>query len=363
MRIPHPRSLPVWRFLGCVLLVVGLLGCGRRGAPVPPRPAAPAAVGALRAELVGSAILLSWNRPTRNEDGSPLTNLLDFRVFRAVGPTVTRGASGRPTFTLLATVRADQPENAVVQDSQYAFRDDGGSAGFTPGLRYSYRLQAVNRRGVAGAQSGEVFVDFTLAPPPPVGLAAVAGDGVVNLTWKPPEVPVPPGAPSPRGYNIYRGLQSGVYGSQPINVGPIVETQFRDTAVQNETTYYYVVRSAGGDRPPWRESANSNEVSATPIDLTPPAPPLGLTAIPALGLVSLSWNANTEPDLLGYLIYRRQLPSLTLVRLTESPVESTTFTDRAVRSGATYLYTITAVDRSSRRNESAPSVEVSVTVP
>lgn len=363
MRIPHPRSLPVWRFLGGLLLVVGMLGCGRRGAPVPPRPATPAAVGALRAELVGSGILLSWNRPTRNEDGSPLTNLLEYRLFRAVGPTATREARGGPTFSLLATVRADQPENAVVQDNQYAFRDDGGSAGFTPGLRYSYRLQAVNRRGVAGAQSAEVSLDFTLAPPPPVSLAAVAGDGVVNLTWKPPEAPIPPGAPTPRGYNIYRGLQPEVYGSQPINVGPIVETQFRDTAVQNETTYYYVVRSAGGDRPPWRESAKSNEVSGTPIDLTPPAPPQGLTAIPALGLVSLSWNANPEPDLLGYLIYRRQPPSLTWVRLTESPVESTTFTDRAVRSGATYLYTITAVDRSSRRNESAPSVEVSVTVP
>jgi hypothetical protein len=363
MRIPHPRPLPARVLLGCTLLVVGLLSCGRRGAPVPPRPAAPPAVGALRADLIDSSILLTWTRPTRNEDGSPLTNLLEFRLFRAVSFTVPPESRGQPVFSLLATVRADQPENAVVQDNQYAFRDEGGSAGFTPGLRYSYRLQAVNRRGVVGAQSGEVFVDFTLAPPPPVDLVGVAGDGVVNLTWMPPEGPLRPGTPLPRGYNIYRGLQPNVYGSQPINVGPIVETQFRDTAVQNETTYYYVVRSAGGDRPPWRESANSNEVSATPIDLTPPSPPRGLTAIPASGVVSLSWSANTEPDLLGYLIYRRQLPSLTLVRLTDSPVQATTFTDRAVRAGATYLYTITAVDRSSRRNESAPSVEVSITVP
>jgi len=264
---------------------------------------------------------------------------------------------------LLATVRADQPENAVVRDDQYAFRDDGGSAGFTPGLRYSYRLQAVNRRGVVGAPSADVSVDFTLAPPPPVGLIAVAGDRVVNLTWKPPAGPVPSGAPSPRGYNIYRALERGVYGSQPINAGPVVETQFRDAAVENETTYYYVVRSAGGEHPPWRESANSNEASATPIDLTPPAPPRGLTAIPAPGAVSVSWSGTTEPDVLGYLVYRREPPALTPVRLTDSPVQSTTFTDRTVRSGATYIYTVTAVDRSRRRNESAPSPEVSVMVP
>lgn len=363
MRMPHPRSLPARMLLGSALLVAGLLGCGRKGAPVPPRPAAPAAVGALRAQLLDNTILLTWNRPTLNEDGSPLADLLEFRLFRAVGPTAPPEARGRLTYSLLATVRADQPENAVVQEGQYGFRDDGGSAGFTPGLRYSYRMQAVNRRGEVGARSAEVFVDFTLAPPPPIDPVAVAGDGVVNLTWKPPEGPVPTGAPAPRGYNIYRGLQPGVYGSQPVNAGPIVQTQFRDTAVVNETTYYYVVRSAGGDRPPWRESTSSNEVSATPIDLTPPAPPRGLTAIPAPGVVSLSWSANTEPDLLGYLVYRRELPGLTPVRLTDAPVQTTTFTDRAVRSGATYLYAVTAVDRSSRRNESAPSVEVSVTVP
>jgi fibronectin type 3 domain-containing protein len=143
----------------------------------------------------------------------------------------------------------------------------------------------------------------------------------------------------------------------------MVEAQLRDTAVENETTYYYVVRSAGGDRPPWRESTNSNEASATPIDLTPPAPPQGLTAIPAPGVVSVSWTANAEPDLFGYLVYRRELPSLIPVRLTANPVQTTTFTDRAVRSGAAYIYTVTAVDRSSRRNESSPSPEVTVEVP
>jgi len=202
MRLPHPRSPAARMLLGSALLVAGLLGCGRRGAPVPPRPVAPAAVGALRADLLDSTILLTWNRPTQNEDGSPLTDLLEFRLFRAVGSTAPRETGGRPAFSLLATVRADQPENAVLQGDRYAFRDDGGSGGFTPDLRYSYRLQAVNRRGVAGGQSAEVSVDFSLAPPPPVGLVAVAGDTVISLTWRPPVAAVPPGAPSPRGYNI-----------------------------------------------------------------------------------------------------------------------------------------------------------------
>jgi hypothetical protein len=321
----------------------------------------PAAALGLRAEAREDAILLTWERPLRNEDGSPLTDLLEFRLFRAIGPAGPREGRGRPSFFPLATVRADQPENAVVQGNQYAFRDDGGGAGLTPGLRYTYRLQAVNRRGMVGTPSAEVFVDYTAAPSPPTGLTAVAGDGVVNLAWQSP--PAQADAPSPRGYNVYRGLQRGAYASEPINAGLVLEMRFRDTAVDNETPYYYVVRSVAGDRLPWRESKDSNEVSATPVDLVPPAPPRGLTAIPGPGVVSLSWNANTEPDLLGYLIYRREPPAITPTRLTETPIQVTTFTDRTVRSGRSYIYTATAVDRSSHRNESAPSVGVSVTAP
>jgi len=361
MKISRPHSFPAQVLLGSVLLAAGLTGCGRRGAPVPPQPMIPAAALGLNAEARDDAVLLTWARPLRNEDGSPLTDLLEFRLFRAVGPSGPREGRGRPSFFPLATVRADQPENAVVEGNQYAFRDNGGSAGLTPGLRYTYRLQAVNRRGAVGTQSAEVFVDYTTAPSPPTGLTAVAGDGVVNLTWRSPAPQA--GAPSARGYNVYRSLQRGAYVSEPINAGPVVEMRFRDAAVDNETPYYYVVRSVAGERPPWRESGDSNEVSATPVDLVPPAPPRGLTAIPGPGVVSLSWTANTEPDLLGYLIYRRELPAITPTRLTETPIQVTTFTDRTVRSGRSYVYTATAVDRSSHRNESAPSAGVSVTAP
>jgi hypothetical protein len=51
------------------------------------------------------------------------------------------------------------------------------------------------------------------------------------------------------------------------------------------------------------------------------------------------------------------------MRLTDIPIQTTTFTDRTARPGINYLYTVTAVDRSPRRNESAPSAEASATLP
>ncbi|OGB91501.1 MAG: hypothetical protein A3H39_08100 [candidate division NC10 bacterium RIFCSPLOWO2_02_FULL_66_22] len=363
MNSSSARSLHACILVSIALLVFVLAGCGRKGAPVPPRPVAPAAVGGIRAEPRDSGILVTWTGPSRNEDGAPLTDLLEFRLYRAVGAAPSREAQDRPAFSLLATIRADEPDNAIVRGSQYAFRDDGGGAGLSTGVRYTYRVQAVNRRGVVGPPSVEVFVDFAPAPPPPGGLATSAGDGTVTLTWQAPSGPVPAGTPPVRGYNVYRGLRPGTYGPQPINAGPVVETRFRDAGVENGTTYYYVVRSVGIERPPWRESHDSGEVSAMPVDLTPPAPPRGLVAIPGPGAVALSWNANTEPDLLGYLVYRLEPPALTPIRLTETPVQTTTFTDRTARPGATYIYTVTAVDRSPRRNESAPSSEATVTLP
>jgi hypothetical protein len=363
MTHPTRPSLPA-----CVLVCLVLLGllvpaCGRKGPPVPPRPVAPAAVSTIRAEAEDQAIVVTWVRPSRNEDRTPLADLSEFRLYRAVGPVGLGASAGRPTASLLATVQADHPDNATVQDEMYAFRDTGGSAGLLPDTRYTYRVQAVNRKGTAGPPSVEVSADFLLAPPPPTGLTATAGDGSVDLAWQAPPVPGPPGTSSPRGYNVYRAVQPGVYVTEPINGSPITETRLRDSGVVNEATYAYVVRSVAGERPPWRESSDSNQVSATPMDLTAPARPRGLVAVAGPGGIALSWEPNAEQDLLGYLVYRREVPSLTAERLTKAPTSTTTFLDGAARSGKSYVYTITAVDRSPHQNESAPSAEASATLP
>jgi hypothetical protein len=340
--------------LSALLLVTG---CGRKGAPQPPRPVVPAAVGNLRAEPREAGVLLSWTRPTRNDDASPLTDLFEFRLFRA---TVAMGQTTAPpsAFSFLATVRAENPDNASVQGTLYAYFDDAGGRGLGAGRQYRYRVAAVNRRGEAGVPSGEAFVDLAAAPPAPVGLRAVAGDGTVDLEWK-----APTDATLVKGYNLYRGRQPGEYGPQPINARPVAETRFRDSGVENDTQYHYVARSVSNDRPPWRESADSAVVSVVPLDFIPPAPPRNLVAIPGDGVVALTWEAGTERDILGYLVYRRESAEVAATRLTPSPISGTTYADRSVRSGVTYEYTVTAVDRSPRRNESPPSSDVEAQAP
>jgi len=349
MRCPRrPRAI---LGVGAALAVIAALllgGCGRRGAPVPPRLPGPEAVSSFSAEATARSVLVTWARPTRDTDGRTLRDLQEFRLFRATGAD--------PAFAQIAAVRAEHPSNAAVRDSRYAFQDDGDGTGLDPALRYTYRVVAVNARGVLSPPSADVAVEFLLPPPVPTGLTAIAGEGAVDLAWEAP----PSGGErtvAVRGYNVYRGEASGAYGSSPINARPLAETRFRDAGIRTDTPYVYVVRSVGTERPPWRESVDSAEASVRLEDRTPPAPPRGLVAIAGPSAVALSWRPNAEPDLLGYLVYRRETVEVTAVRLTPDPILPTTFSDRTARPGAAYVYSVTAVDRSPHKNESAPSGE------
>ena len=103
------------------------------------------------------------------------------------------------------------------------------------------------------------------------------------------------------------------------------------------------------------------DVTATdgPTDTEAPATPSGLAAsVDPDGVVTLTWNANTEADLAGYRIMRSTVGG--------SPVEiasstTTSFVDDSASPSTQYGYAVAAVDLSGLR--SAASDEVVVTTP
>ncbi len=116
----------------------------------------------------------------------------------------------------------------------------------------------------------------------------------------------------------------------------------------NGTTYYYVVSAvnAGG------ESANSTEVSATPV--APPATPTGLTATAGNAQAALSWNASLAAATYNL---KRSTTSGGPYTTAASPVV-TNYTDTPLTNGTTYYYVVSALNAG---GESANSTEVSVT--
>lgn len=78
---------------------------------------------------------------------------------------------------------------------------------------------------------------------------------------------------------------------------------------------------------------------------------------PATSSVTLTWIANTEPDLLSYNIYRSTTPGVYGAPLTNVLKPATSYSVTGLLVGTTYYFTITAVD--SAGNESLRSNEVS----
>jgi len=332
-----------------------LVGCGRRGSPVVPVLVEPSAPVDFQAQVQRRTVILTWSRPATNVDGTPLKSLDAFRISRQQQAPQTGALS------VIATVKADQPTNAVVSGSRYAFTDERVEVG----ARYGYQIESVNRRGIIGPPSSEATILVSVEIESPSGLRAEPGERTIRLSWSAPTRRADGSVLTAiRGYNIYRGVNPGRYDPRPVNRQPLPATEFHDPDLVNDQTYYYVVRAVENQDPPWQEGLQSAEVSAVPVDLTPPAPPRGVRAVPGPGaVVALSWEPNRESDLLGYLVYRSDGPHRRPVPLIQTPFSAPALYDRSVQSGGRYLYTVTAVDASARRNESAASAEVEVIVP
>jgi fibronectin type 3 domain-containing protein len=218
---------------------------------------------------------------------------------------------------------------------------------------YGYDVVSVNKRGDPSTPSNPVTVYWDHPPQAPGMMTVERGDKRVELSWNPVE--------GVTGYNVYRKLEEEEgFPVNPLNREPLIPTQYTDLNVQNDIKYVYSVRSVKRVVKTDVEGKGSPGIPVTPIKITPPAAPVGLTAIPLKEAIELNWRKNPEPDLLGYHVYRRKSGEEEFKRLNESPVTKETYLDTDVVLEQEYEYAVTAVDNSPRRNESPRSEEVRV---
>lgn len=101
------------------------------------------------------------------------------------------------------------------------------------------------------------------------------------------------------------------------------------------------------------------------LEQTPPAAPTGLNATVQSASVQLTWNANSETDLAGYVVLRAKkasdLSSAASWDMIGRMISGTTFVDNTAEAGTEYVYKLKAVDRT--RNQSEASALVAAAVP
>ena len=270
-------------------------------------------------------------------------------------------------------------------------------------LRRFYIAVAFSARGRPGPPSTAAEFPFVETPEPPAFVAAPYSETAVALEWPPSgglvgflfDRTLPPEDPplndrfepvvqaptsgtdaalptGPVKYNVYRELAADPFAfpdtsgplpwaeasPMPINPAPLDTMVFSDSVEFNRERCY-TVRAVRGTPPNTVEGDASMPNCFIPVDMFPPAPPARLVAVADEGGISLIWEPNAEPDVVGYLVLRGEPTDATLQPLTPTPVAEARFRDTHVTAGKKYVYAVVALDsRLPVPNVSAESTRV-----
>jgi serine protease len=190
------------------------------------------------------------------------------------------------------------------------------------------------------------------APGAPILGPASSGDLAITVSWPPA-----PARSGPITYRLHRADTSSCTASSWV-VTTVAVRSATDTTVEHDGTYRYCVTSVDGGG---RVSVASNAVTATARDLSPPPAPT-LSATATTSRVELSWTASSDPT--GPVTYRVHRSTGSSCSTSSSLIATRTtssHSDGAVSSGATYRYCVTATDGAG--NRSVVSNVAAVTVP
>ena len=351
-----------WAALACVL-AAALVGCGTPGAPQAPSLNLPGRVTDLAAVRAGNQVELKWTMPTRNTDKLLLKESIAVSVCRKEasgacepvghGLMLAPGADGAVTETLPSALASGAPRILT------------------------YLVELKNRKGRSAGLSNAAVVLAGAAPGPVTGLSAEVRKNGVVLRW------------TPDGENtavrLKRKLltpqaspQKGMFAPppEPLEQNLLVEDSAQagralDSTIRFGETYEYraqrVARVAADGKTLELAGELSAPVRVEALDVFPPTVPSGLAAVATTDAnggspaIDLSWQPDSDTELAGYIVYRREGDAAWQRISPAQPVAGPAFHDAQVQPGHTYGYAVSAIDQ--KGHESARSAEAQETVP
>jgi len=334
-----------------------LAGCGLPAAPQPPSLKLPEPVTDLTAIRHGDQVCLSWTMPKRTTDKVLLKGAQQAHLCRRVetGPCDTVASQ------------------AFNPDSPAEFVDHLPPAIATGSPKLlSYTVDLVNHAGHSAGPSNTADTAAGAAPPGVDGLTATAQPDGVVLRWHSTgaeqllrihRVLVPtPGAPK-------SSRTAGVPAppEQTLEVTGVDKGQALDRDAALDHTYRYsaerVLRLTLDGRSFEVFSQPSETITINARDVFPPATPRDLQAVadPEARAIDLSWAPNTERELAGYIVYRRDLASTAAAVRVSPPNEvAPAFRDANALPGHRYAYSVSAIDHDGNESPRSPETEESL---
>ncbi len=310
-----------------------MAGCGYIGPPLPPLANVPAAVQGLTAVQRGARIVVQFQETGRTTEANPIKPPIteDLRI----------GVFSGANFS--ADVWAAQAQRITG-----GHVTNGAALYEAPAAPWIGKeaIVAVRVAGGNGKRSGwsnYATVEVVPEPERPRNLSAVPSPQGVRLTW---------GARGDRFRVHRRGPGEAGFTAQ----ATVDKPEWTDASTDFGKRYTYAVETVvklADDKEALSEL--SEEAGITPEDAFPPAAPSGLQAAAAPASIELAWDANTEPFLGGYRVYRSTAGG-PFEKLAEGGVIPS-YSDRQVEPGKSYRYAVTAVSKTGHESPRSAPVE------
>lgn len=380
-----------------VFVCLWLWGCASVGPPLPPSLELPKPPVDLHAARKGNKVTLTWTIPTRTTDRRIVRYMGKTEICRGLEPVLK--VCGKPVGEVPppANFRAAEPSPAKKLAVSFVDTLSEATERERPSGVATYAVEVLNTAGRGAGLSNQVHVPLLPTVPPFSGFSASVTDQGVLITWKCPPTVGRRVAGINYLFRVYRRPLSNspetkiaeinatdcVVGppeliqlfGQEANVGipalpesNTVVTSFLDKTFEWENTYFYwgavaSVLAVPGKPPIEVEGDDSPEVEVFANDIFPPAVLTGLQAASSgpgqQAFIDLIWTPDTDADLAGYNVYRRE-DGGPLRKLNSELVKVPAFRDTQVIAGRTYFYSVSAVD--THGNESARSEEANEAV-
>jgi len=343
-----------------------LAGCGMPGAPLAPSLNLPDPVNNLAAARNGNLVSLTWTMPKKNTDKLLIVGEVQVRICRKEGVADTCATAGTLQLAPEAEGTFTETLPTVLATGQ-------------PRI-LTYFVELDNRRGRSAGLSNPSAVLAGQAPSLVAGLDAEMRRNGILLRWTPESAAT---APAKTAVRLHRKLLTptapkAAHGPldpapEPVQQSLLVESggqtgRALDKSINFGQKYEYraqrVVRVSVDGRALELAGPLSEPVRIDAVNVFPPAVPAALVAVAGGGengvAIDLSWEPDTEADLAGYIVYRREGAAWQRISPVQ-PVVGPAFHDAQVIAGRTYNYAVTAIDQGG--HESARSAEAQETVP
>ena len=307
--------------------------------------AVPGPVGLVECSAYPDRIILKWEVPATNTDETELKDLSGFKVYRIAHKIGEECADCKKNREVYANVDIEDPTNAAIVGSEVIYTDKKVSVGYT----YGYKVAPYSLKGREGPASTEVEVEYQTPPQPPSTLDAVSEAGKVILKWTPPA-----DRNDIRAFRIYRGTEYKPEAFEAMGIAMAKENRYEDSNVQEDKTYFYLVRSLRLVKGIALESEPS-PIAMAVIKPAPTKPPTGLEAGAGKQGIKIVWNQDeADKGKLRYNIYRSS-GAVKDLKLNKTPLEGPTFLDKTVTKGRHYSYSVTAFPVGKEKQESEKS--------